>query len=123
MELYQAWLYKANNDFRGAELLFANALNDLAIYHAQQCAEKSLKGYLIFKGVNIPKTHSLDKLLDLCKSVDTDFDKIDYQVFELDGLDVRYRYPLAVLLPEDDEVEIAIAQSETVNTFIKEKCV
>ena len=55
MELYQAWLYKANNDFRGAEILFANALNDLAIYHAQQCAEKSLKGYLVFKGIEHPK--------------------------------------------------------------------
>lgn len=122
MELYQAWLYKANNDFRGAELLFANELNDLAIYHAQQCAEKAIKGYLKFKDVDIPKTHSLDKLLDLCKSIDADFDKIDYQVFELDGLDVRYRYPLSILDPEDDEVETAIAQAETVINFITEKC-
>lgn len=122
MELYQAWLYKAENDFWGAEILFANALNDLAIYHAQQCAEKSLKGFLKFKEVDIPKTHNLDKLLDLCKKIDAEFDIIDYQVFELNGLDVRYRYPLSVLEPEVEEVEIAIAQAETVLNFIKEKC-
>ena len=83
MELYEAWIYKADHDFRSAELLFANALNDTAIYHAQQCAEKSLKAYLEFKNITIPKTHSLDKLLDLCKQEDADFDKIDRQIFDL----------------------------------------
>ena len=52
-----------------------------------------------------------------------DFDKIDYQVFELDGLDVRYRYPLPNLDPEDDEVEIAITQAEVIFEFVKERCV
>ena len=104
MELYEAWLFKADHDFRSAEILFANALNDTAIYHAQQCAEKSLKAYLEFKNVTVPKSHSLDKLLDLCKRKDADFGKIDRQVFDLEGLDVRFRYPAQLLEPPDDEV-------------------
>ena len=74
----------------------------------------------------IPEAHCYLKIdgktVDVT-SKDADFDKIDYQVFELDGLDVRYRYPLAILDPEDDEVEIAIAQAEVVINFVKEKCV
>ena len=58
MELYEAWIYKADHDLRSAELLFANALNDTAIYHAQQCAEKSLKAYLEFK--NLSKTTHIE---------------------------------------------------------------
>lgn len=34
-------------------------------FHAQQCAEKYLKGQLQEEGLTIPKTHDLGKLLDL----------------------------------------------------------
>jgi HEPN domain-containing protein len=35
-------------------------------YHAQQCAEKYLKAYLVQKGVDFPYTHSISALLELC---------------------------------------------------------
>lgn len=35
-------------------------------FHAQQCAEKYLKAYLVFQGVDFPFTHNLRRLLDLC---------------------------------------------------------
>lgn len=123
MELHEAWIFKADHDFRSAEILFANALNDTAIYHAQQCAEKSLKAYLVFKNVAIPKTHSLDKLLDLCKQQDGNFDKIDVQVFDLEGFDVRFRYPAQILEPLDEEVDEAIISAEVIFEFVKERCV
>ena len=34
-------------------------------FHAQQCAEKHLKAYLVFRGVDFPFTHNLRRLLDL----------------------------------------------------------
>ena len=36
------------------------------VYHAQQCAEKYLKGYLVFHGVDFPYTYSISRLLELC---------------------------------------------------------
>ena len=38
----------------------------LIAYHAQQCAEKYLKAYLIFYGIDFPYTHDISELLELC---------------------------------------------------------
>ena len=38
----------------------------LVAYHAQQCAEKHLKAYLVFHGVDFPYTHDLQELFALC---------------------------------------------------------
>ena len=38
----------------------------LIAYHAQQCAEKYLKAFLVFSGVDFPYTHSVSRLLELC---------------------------------------------------------
>ncbi|MEO1068074.1 MAG: HEPN domain-containing protein [Cyanobacteria bacterium J06638_6] len=51
--LPEAWLAKAEADLQAAELLLnaANPLLDIVCYHAQQCAEKYLKGYLVARSV------------------------------------------------------------------------
>lgn len=36
-----------------------------AAYHAQQCAEKSIKGFLTFNGCRVAKTHALEELAKL----------------------------------------------------------
>jgi HEPN domain-containing protein len=38
----------------------------LIAFHAQQCAEKHLKAYLVFTGVDFPYTHNISRLLELC---------------------------------------------------------
>jgi HEPN domain-containing protein len=38
----------------------------LIAYHAQQCAEKYLKAYLVFKKIDFPYTHNISRLLELC---------------------------------------------------------
>ncbi len=40
----------------------------LIAYHAQQCAEKYLKAYLVYHDIDFPYTHDIQKLLDLCGS-------------------------------------------------------
>ena len=43
----------------------------LVAYHAQQCAEKYFKAYLVHHGVDFPFTHNMSLLLELCtKSAD-----------------------------------------------------
>jgi len=39
---------------------------NLVAYHAQQCAEKYLKAYLVLRGVDFPFTHNIAELLELC---------------------------------------------------------
>jgi HEPN domain-containing protein len=40
----------------------------LIAYHAQQCAEKYLKAYLVYHDIDFPYTHDIQKLLNLCGS-------------------------------------------------------
>jgi HEPN domain-containing protein len=54
-----------------ADLVFARAplpqggLYEILCFHAQQVAEKSVKAVLIQRGVEFPKTHILERLVDL----------------------------------------------------------
>jgi len=62
------WVDKAEGDWvvLGRELRARKSPNyDAACFHAQQCAEKYLKGLLQEESSPIPKTHDLGKLLDL----------------------------------------------------------
>jgi len=49
MKQHEEWLLKAENDLLSAKKLIAgdNPILDTAVYHTQQCAEKSLKGFLV----------------------------------------------------------------------------
>lgn len=62
------WLKYAKEDLRLAEhsLTMNPCPTRLAAYHAQQCAEKMLKAYLVFREVDFPFTHRIARLLELC---------------------------------------------------------
>jgi HEPN domain-containing protein len=68
------WLRIAARDIRLAELALADepALAGEALYHAQQAAEKALKGFLVHSQVPYPLTHDVRKLLQLCAGIDPD---------------------------------------------------
>jgi HEPN domain-containing protein len=66
------WLLHADEDLRLAKHAFKLKTSTpfkLIAYHAQQCAEKCLKAYLVFKGVDFPFTHNISALLELCPPV------------------------------------------------------
>lgn len=63
------WIAFAEEDLRMAQysITMKNAVPyRLIAFHAQQCAEKYLKAYLVFKGVDFPYTHDIFRLLELC---------------------------------------------------------
>jgi HEPN domain-containing protein len=60
-------------------------------FHAQQAVEKALKAWLAFLGTEFPKTHDLQKLIDLLgnRGIPTD----DMKPFvDLNAFAVQYRY-------------------------------
>lgn len=62
------WLRHADDDLRLAKVAFkikSSVPYKLVAYHAQQCAEKCLKAYLVYKNVDFPYTHDLAVLLNL----------------------------------------------------------
>ena len=63
------WLEKAEHDLRNAEHTLTirdeECPFDTVCFHAQQCVEKNLKGWLVFRGMNVPRSHDLVVLLNL----------------------------------------------------------
>lgn len=64
------WLSKAGDDLRVAEVILSGEIGVewAACFHAQQAAEKALKGVLVHLGIDFPKSHSLDRLVALMPS-------------------------------------------------------
>ncbi|MCU0646336.1 MAG: HEPN domain-containing protein [bacterium] len=63
------WIFHAEEDLRLAEhglKLKSACPYRLIAYHAQQCAEKYLKAYLVHQKVDFPYTHNISILLELC---------------------------------------------------------
>ncbi|MBI5638217.1 MAG: HEPN domain-containing protein [Nitrospinae bacterium] len=66
--LVRQWIEKAEHDLRTAEhtlTLKDDCPFDTVCFHAQQCAEKYLKGLLAFNALDFPKTHDLILLKNL----------------------------------------------------------
>ena len=74
-EFVREWFHKADNDILNAKnnLASDDIPRDTVCYHAEQAAEKYLKGYLVFKLGTYPRIHNLLRLLELCKQQDEDY--------------------------------------------------
>lgn len=80
-DLATGWFRKADSDLTTAQLVLnSDGPYDTACYHAQQAAEKSLKGFLAFRGIAIPRIHDLLELNQLCA------DAAEFWPVEVDSL-------------------------------------
>jgi HEPN domain-containing protein len=63
----EAWLLKADSDIQTIRILLGDPSPplDSVCFHAQQAAEKALKGLLTAHGIPFPKTHDLALLASL----------------------------------------------------------
>jgi HEPN domain-containing protein len=72
------------------------------MYHAQQCAEKTLKAFLVFNQYNYPKTHDLGVLINLCAEIEPEFYKLIEKATTLTPNATVFRY--VDTLEEADEL-------------------
>ena len=95
------WLDHAEEDLKLARHGFSLGSAPpfrLIAYHAQQCAEKHLKAYLVFHGIDFPYTHNLARLLELCAEESSWGEQLP-EAEELTPYAITTRYP-----GEDEEV-------------------
>lgn len=91
-------------------------------FHCQQCIEKALKGFLVECKVQFLKKHELLYALDLCLSVDPDFESLAEELAVLEPYAVDVRYPAD--LPETPTIEQAqasVALCRRVIDFVEKK--
>ena len=89
------WVRYADEDLRLARhalTLSSGSPHRLIAYHAQQCAEKYLKGYLVWNGVDFPYTHNIARLLELCAPAKPWVDTLS-EAEELTPFAITTRYP------------------------------
>lgn len=70
----------------------------LIAFHAQQCVEKYLKAFLVFKNVDFPHTHNISTLLELCSKYNAWITELK-DAKQLTAFAISSRYP-----GEDEEV-------------------
>jgi len=95
------WRKYADEDLRIAEHAFtieSAVPYRLIAYHAQQCAEKYLKAFLVKNLIDFPYTHNISKLLELSSSAAIWPTEIN-DAEELTPFAITARYP-----GEEDEV-------------------
>ncbi len=101
------WFEKADQDLEMARRALGpeKPLPGMACYHAQQCAEKYLKGYLIAHSVPFRFVHDLIYLTQLCTAREPAFEALMSAAEILGEYGTTVRYPMEG--SEDPDVETA----------------
>lgn len=121
-DLLVEWIAKADGDFLLAQReirIRKNANYDAICFHCQQAVEKYLKAFLHQKGIDFPKTHNLNELLELCLPVDSSFEFQRDLLKELDRYGVRYRYP--GISADKEEAQAALRNTKSLRLFLRTK--
>ena len=103
----RGWFDRAAQDMEMARraLGAGNPLPGMACYHAQQCAEKYLKGYLVAHALPFRFVHDLIYLTQLCMAQEPAFGQLMPAVEILGEYGATMRYPIEG--GEDPDVEMA----------------
>jgi HEPN domain-containing protein len=118
--LVQSWLNKARRDLDSARKLSTDPDQylDTAIYHCQQAAEKSVKGFLVFHDQRFEKTHDIRALIEQAMTMDIGFSEWQEIGQRLTHYAVAFRYPSETIEPDQAEFEQAVKDAEDLYTFV-----
>jgi len=119
----ERWLVKARNDLITCQTMIARnpPISDVACFHAQQCAEKALKAFLVSVDAHVERTHDLPRLIALCAQFDPDFQNLMGNAAELTDYAVTSRYPDDWRdIPLSEAIE-SVQKAETIVAFVVKK--
>jgi HEPN domain-containing protein len=119
------WLIKAINDYKTAKRLLKppedEIITDTLCFHCQQTVEKFLKAFLVENNIDFEKIHTLEYLIKLCSTVDSNFENL-YEVAEkLASYAISIRYPDEFYIPSVKEAEEAFRLATSAKVFILKK--
>jgi HEPN domain-containing protein len=87
-------------------------------FHAQQCAEKYLKAYLVYHTIDFPFTHDIAQLLEMCAELASWTGQLT-DAEELSVYAVTARYPGEDLTVSEPEARRAVETAERVRQVIR----
>ncbi len=102
-----------------AHLVDEGAIFPAAVaFHCQQAAEKFIKGFLIWNGIEFPKTHDLKELLDLAAESNSHLATELKESITLTPYGVELRYPGDRAEASPDEARSALVLARKVKNAI-----
>jgi len=119
LDLAKEWLRYAKSDLNTAKHMFMDVYpkeTEISCYHAQQCAEKSLKAFLIARETDSPYIHDLIELIGLCTAQEAAFSTIQPYCVSLNPYGVQVRYPNELAV-DDNITGQAISYTEKILEF------
>lgn len=84
------------------------------VFHAQQAAEKAMKGFLTWHDRPFRKTHNLIEIGEPCTDIDRTLEALLRRAAQLTEYAWRFRYPGEPDEPPPDETEEALALAREV---------
>jgi HEPN domain-containing protein len=119
----QAWLRKADNDLRSAQVdLAANPpLIEDALFHCQQAAEKAMKAFLTAHDNTFGKTHDLDELAIACEKIDASLKEALDPARDLTVFAWEFRYPGSDEAPPEAEAHDSLLLAQATVDAIRER--
>lgn len=122
---YFDWLYYATIDLRAAKLLMEDpACYNGVAFHCQQCIEKGLKGYLLWKRHRLYDGHNLPWLCKQAIQEDESFRKWMQASVTINRYYIEARYPADFLLQLDENTVSSVILDTTdvlelIHTLVK----
>ena len=96
------WIFIINDDIESAEVLLNAGHYMTSVYHAHQCAEKTMKVALILRNIDIPLTHDLRQLYKLLIKVIPEIETLMHGIGMLNNYLPKLRYPYGDRLEKED---------------------
>jgi HEPN domain-containing protein len=90
-------------------------------FHTQQCAEKALKALLIARGIDFPRTHVVEALLDLLIAAGIDIPPELDEAVVLTQYAVQARYPGAWGPVTESEARFALQVAGWVLAWVEDQ--
>lgn len=103
------WLRFAEEDLKVASWALEEGIYTQVCFHAQQCAEKAIKGLIVYQGRVPPKTHRLLILIDHLDSYPFRRTREEIGLLDLFYIPARYPDALPGMLPQGYP-DLSIAQ-------------
>ena len=119
----QAWLRKADDDLRGAQVDLAAdpALIEDALFHCQQAAEKALKAFLTAHDIRFRKTHDLDELASACEGIDASLKAALDPARDLTVFAWAFRYPGSDEAPPEAEAHDSLRLAQATVDAVRDR--
>ena len=106
---YYDWLYHARIDYIAAKHIAKDKnCNCLTAFHCQQCIEKALKGYLLYKNRRLFDGHNLTWLCKQAIMADRTFENWLEKSSALNRYYIESRYPADIPMDVDDETKYSL---------------